>query len=747
MSVQTITADMLMALLEQAGEKDEYQALYDALMAQTTTAKLESFGFFLQDYVIEGGVVTVDNANPKQFTVSEMIISFADGLYKVAGKKIQVSAVSATLYLDFTVNNGFVLGKVHPSGDYYPLWTLTTSASGDIVSAVDVRGAMGFIRFREDIQGIITDNLVVDEARITPGAVGTTRIADLAVTTPKYADGSVTSAKLAEEVIERFETAEDRLDDQQALISAIQSGDSGAAADAARYNSVTGITYDNLKKRLDVEYQEASARLGDNTNKINELLANSAIVGALTPTELPLFNNIAIQTDVSINTQAYSTAVLEVSHIEDGLIEVYGKIGVDTLVPLTLVSQSGSEQSSASNIGLFYIDNLGYADLLFRYKPSVTNFRFCTAKVLLSFNQNSFKKIERPKQTPSVGTPVINSSYEPVGFIKNNVIYGNRETMLRRSTDYGKNWSLVHDFVTSKPYITLISDTGRFIIVLENGELWTSDLTGANFTLRHTFEGGKPDGAFGFSMYKNMIFFAEYNPVKTPPTAKRVIASFDGGASWATILNIMDSPNNFHTHGVQYDPYEDIIWVVTGDGVQAKMIFYSVDRGLTWDKVAPWGLAPIQACTVIPLPECVLFIGDSYQVGVHRYVRPKMGTVKGQNFIFERAMLLQNDWNNTKEVPIPSKPVIDFENNKAYFGWYLSNNAVGGGYVLHHANVFATADGFNFTQIFSTSKPADGVGIGKGVGLTNEKYPAFFLSDLNQGTYRNNTLVIPVTWP
>lgn len=81
-----------------------------------------------------------------------------------------------------------------------------------------------------------------------------------------------------------------------ALISALQTGDSGAAANAARYNSLTGIMHATLKARLDEEYQFVTGKVLGNSQAIIDLSVNKA-----DKTEVnALATNKANQTDLDI---------------------------------------------------------------------------------------------------------------------------------------------------------------------------------------------------------------------------------------------------------------------------------------------------------------------------------------------------------------------------------------------------------------------------------------------------------------
>lgn len=141
MSVNSLSSEALNELIQQA-------------TGVSSNVKLESFGFFLADYIIQGGVVTVDAVNKHKFSVTSMIASLSDGLWQVDDKDFIVRERSKTLFLDFTVENGFVLNVVHPSDTYLPLWEINTNSSANITSIVDMRGTMGYVKFTDAVSGL-----------------------------------------------------------------------------------------------------------------------------------------------------------------------------------------------------------------------------------------------------------------------------------------------------------------------------------------------------------------------------------------------------------------------------------------------------------------------------------------------------------------------------------------------------------------------------------------------------------------
>ena len=186
MNVSSITAEVLASLLNSSSNKE---------------MKLESFGYFLEDYVISGADVQLEPTNNKKFYVGEGVISFEDGLWNVNSDTFHVNTRNVKYFIDFTLKAGYIMNTVHPTDAYLPLWEVMADGSGNISSTVDKRGEMGFLRFRSEIQGIITDDVVVDESHITNQAVGTTKIKDGSVTEVKMADDSISERTIQDNAI------------------------------------------------------------------------------------------------------------------------------------------------------------------------------------------------------------------------------------------------------------------------------------------------------------------------------------------------------------------------------------------------------------------------------------------------------------------------------------------------------------------------------------------------------------------
>lgn len=187
MSVGKVTADVLSTLINQQ---------------QGSTTAVESFGYFLEDYIVQGAELVVDTMDGSRFTVNGFICSFNDVLYNVEGLTLTTNSRSSVFYLYFADKKGVVLSASLPAADYLPLWKITTGPDGDIAETEDIRGVMGGIRFKEEFEGILTEQFVVDEDRIINDSVSGSKLQAGAVTNEKIVDGSVTKEKLSEGAVD-----------------------------------------------------------------------------------------------------------------------------------------------------------------------------------------------------------------------------------------------------------------------------------------------------------------------------------------------------------------------------------------------------------------------------------------------------------------------------------------------------------------------------------------------------------------
>lgn len=189
----------------------------------------------------------------------------------------------------------------------------------------------------------------------------------------------------------------------------------------------------------------------------------------------------------------------------------------------------------------------------------------------------------------------------------------------------------VHTFSGDIDYVFKLK-TGSLFVVLGNGEIWLSDENEENFGLVTGELGGQ--GHFTntsrVSVYNNILLVGEYKFPGDVPMGNKMFISSDYGETYKiSELPEQETPID-HIHSIIYDPYEQLIWVATGDSVEGTRIFWSKDFGESWETHTQ---RRYQVTTIMPLPNCVLFGTDSNKViGTYKYVRRAEG-VTPDNFI------------------------------------------------------------------------------------------------------------------
>lgn len=314
--------------------------------------KYESFGFFLEDYVVQGGDLTVDAVNPHNFTVSEAVVSFQDGLWRVFTDTFNVTEANKTYFIDFTIQNGFVLNTVHPTDPYLPMWTVQTDASGNVTSQTDARGLMGFVKFRSEIQGIVTDQLIVDEAHIGDDSVSTVKVQDKAITEPKQADESVSTRTIQPNAVTELKMADDSVSNRTIQAKAVGNAELADGAVDTRILSDDSVTRAQIAPKAVGE-----AEIDENT------ITDSMVKGPITERKLSLdhpttdlYNRVvnivagAGESNTEILDARYNTLRNKTYAVLKDRLDEYDVDFMDFGVNPKWYNASGSDQSTTGSL-------------------------------------------------------------------------------------------------------------------------------------------------------------------------------------------------------------------------------------------------------------------------------------------------------------------------------------------------------------------------------------------------------------
>ncbi len=278
---------------------------------------------------------------------------------------------------------------------------------------------------------------------------------------------------------------------------------------------------------------------------------------------------------------------------------------------------------------------------------------------------------------------------------------------LEKTADWDATTETVHTFTSRVDHVEVLDD-GALLVGLLGGRVYRYiDGTATEVLAMKSLP------LHGFNVVGNIITVGEY---AYPPT--KIWLSTDYGATWDPILEVTD-PYVDHCHDVVFDPYENIIWSCWGDDRPYDTILYSDDFGASWQQIAEKYY--LRATNIMPLPNCVLFGTDQYNVlGTYRHDRPANGTVQSD----VRPYL---DWLGRKDTFTDTtiwamKPAMTYGpqgDALALWGYRLpANNGV------VPAQVYAS-DGVLTRPIWSQNKISDGPeanGIYRVFGPTDSGY-------------------------
>lgn len=126
--------------------------------------RLESFGFFLDDYVIYGGDLNFDTVDTYKLLLTESIISLNDELWRAFIKEFRITKYNTTYYVGFVSEQGYVFGETEPFENYLRLWTIPVDANGHIGVPIDHRNLYGYIKFKAKYDGVYLNTDEVQQA-------------------------------------------------------------------------------------------------------------------------------------------------------------------------------------------------------------------------------------------------------------------------------------------------------------------------------------------------------------------------------------------------------------------------------------------------------------------------------------------------------------------------------------------------------------------------------------------------------
>src|SRR5699024_5698044 len=228
---------------------------------------------------------------------------------------------------------------------------------------------------------------------------------------------------------------------------------------------------------------------------------------------------------------------------------------------------------------------------------------------------------------------------------KDGTWYGVSGNVFERSSDFGDSWEELFRLSSDDRAAQIrILDDNTLLLVSRNGDVYKSDSAHESFVKKMGMDSPdiKMSSRFGIDTYKNIALIAEYGDKNGNDNPRRVYMSDDYGESWEIIFE-PEVRENYHTHDVGFDPYGDIIWVVNGDTIDNSNVHYSTDFGKTWNKVYADGECPNQFTSILPMPNCVLFLTDNRHDGVYRWSRLSEGVNSVDQILLEPSYTINRE--------------------------------------------------------------------------------------------------------
>ena len=190
---------------------------------------------------------------------------------------------------------------------------------------------------------------------------------------------------------------------------------------------------------------------------------------------------------------------------------------------------------------------------------------------------------------------IIDTPIKWVHTFKDGLFYGSKGATIYTSVD-GENWEELKSVPTYENNgiaKLFISDTGRIITCMGNGEIWRTDLN-QGFGAGATYKTGNFSHYYGSTQHGNVIGVTTYETAGLGETKKHEAwLSTDNGATFKkifdknTLVSLQpDNDGRVHLHDIEYDPYSGVIYIWNGDFENA-VLNYSTDMGNTWYTIEP----------------------------------------------------------------------------------------------------------------------------------------------------------------
>jgi hypothetical protein len=161
------------------------------------------------------------------------------------------------------------------------------------------------------------------------------------------------------------------------------------------------------------------------------------------------------------------------------------------------------------------------------------------------------------------------------------------------------------------------------LLAFGGGAIYRLDLARGSQELVHTlryFGRGKGRGVMSRIAVDDRgdVYFGEYSDVMDPHSI-RIWQGADEARTWTVAYEFAPGQAE-HVHGVQWDPYGRLLWVMTGDMDSESRIGFSSDRGTHFEWLGQ-GEQRFRACSLLFTPDAVLWATDTEENHLYRWSR------------------------------------------------------------------------------------------------------------------------------
>lgn len=209
---------------------------------------------------------------------------------------------------------------------------------------------------------------------------------------------------------------------------------------------------------------------------------------------------------------------------------------------------------------------------------------------------------------------------------------------LYRSIDNGESWTRIVGGEMFNQIYTVFSTPypNESVMVLNRPlggdqprEWWRStnlsNDSGSNWEKVVEASAGHFSARYGRSVWNNVIILSTYGMFDENNPPRFIYISTDYGATFREVevvkISEMGDASKFHLHDVEYDPWNNRIWVTSGDTPANSAVHYSDDWGDTWEKVVTE--PRMQSTNIQALPDRVIFGSDDVPNGIRVWYRDK----------------------------------------------------------------------------------------------------------------------------